>query len=188
VPLVPQKKVTNPKQDVDARLGGLIRRTITDRKLWLSLAVAFAIAYLGDEGGLRKVSEAVGTAQSQVGVAVAGVVLASLAVFIVFLDADYVELLDSVEPGVDADLEPFLFTMVVASLTAACGVWLIAVGDPIDTWVLRLAFGASTLCFNYLLFVMCELVWLLARHMRRRVRQVRDRSKRAKALAERTPR
>lgn len=184
----PSKKGANPTKESDARLGSLIRRTLTGWEFWLSLVIAAWIAVLGDEGGLREVGSAVGTAQSAVGIAVAGVVLAALAIFTVFLSEDYVELLASAEPGIEADLEPFLFTMVIAALAAGSGVGLVAVGKPVDTWVIRLMFFLSTFFFAYLLFLMRELVWVLARHTRLRARQIQLRKKRPAQLPERTPR
>lgn len=167
---------------LDKQMGGHLLGTLLGWEVLPSVCIGGAVGWFGDEGGLRAVSTAVGTAQSQVGVAVLGVVLAALAILIVFLSDEYVELLQKAGLGVMADIAPFKYTMTVAALTAASGVALIAIGNTVDTWLLRLLFGLSTFTFTYLLFVACQLVEFLSEHMRLRVMQIEARRAADEAL------
>jgi hypothetical protein len=90
----------------ERRMGGWFRETIVDPALWVTLVVSAVIAFVGNEGVLRSARTDIGIAQVGIGTALLGVALAGLAIFVVFLDEEYIRLLERVSPGVEADLWP----------------------------------------------------------------------------------
>lgn len=157
---------------IDRKMGGHLRRVVFDPALYATLLLAAAISIPGDEGGLRAVASGVGSALAQIGIALLGVVLAALAVLVVFLHEEYIELLEQLEPGIQGDLFPFQYTAFIASACAASGVALLALGQPSNTLVLRVTFFAAIWVFLYLLIITCQLVQFLTIHARVRVKQI----------------
>lgn len=162
---------------LDDALWGWGRSTLLDRALWGTFLVALGIAVLGDEGGLRTTSVAVGSAQAQIGIALMGVVLAGLAILIAFLDEEYILLLEELAPGAEADLFPFLHTAVVAAFSATTGVALILIGSPSDATILRIFFFFATWSFLYLIWIMLDLTRFVTGHLRARIRQIKAKSR-----------
>lgn len=158
---------------MDQAMGGWLRKTVFDPYLWIIVIICGLIAYFGDEKVLRSVSVNVGSAQVHIGTALLGIVLAGLAILVVFLDKKYISLLEDVPPGFDADLWPFKFTAFVAVICSAFGMTLILLGNP-STFVFRLLFGFSLWSFFYLLWTMFELVRFIAGHAKARVKQIQN--------------
>ena len=100
-----------------------------DPSLWITLTISALIASLGDEQVLRSVSATVGSAQVHIGTAFLGIVLAGLAIIVVFLDKKYIALLERVPPGFEADLWPFKYTAFIAVACSASGMALILLCD-----------------------------------------------------------
>jgi hypothetical protein len=156
---------------VDKIMGGWFPKIIRDPALWITLIVSLAIAFAGDEEVLRSVRVDVGVAQVQIGTALLGIVLAGLAILVVFLDEKYIALLEKVPPGFDADLWTFKFTALVAIICATFGMVLIILGMP-QVLVFRIVFWLSLWSFSYLLWVVFDLVKFIAGHAKARMKQI----------------
>ena len=161
---------------IDKAMSGWLRQTILDPFLWITLILSTVIAFIGDEKILRSVSIEVGSAQVHIGTALLGIVLAGLAILVVFLDEKYIELLEKVPPGFDADLWPFKFTAFIAVVCAASGMALMLLGNP-STLVFRLVFGLALWSFLYLLWNMFELVRFIAGHAKTRMMQIQKKKR-----------
>lgn len=162
---------------IDKVMSGWFRKTILDPSLWITLIISILIASFGDEEVLRSVRIAVGSAQVYIGTAFLGIVLAGLAILVVFLDKKYIALLEQVPPGFDADLWTFKFTGFLAVICSVFGMILILLGNP-GALVLRLVFCLSLWSFSYLLWTMFELVRFIAGHAKTRVKQIQINNKR----------
>ncbi|MEK7353235.1 MAG: hypothetical protein AABZ77_01850, partial [Chloroflexota bacterium] len=152
-------------------MSGWFRKTVLDPSLWITLVISILIALFGNETILRSVSQSVGSAQVQIGTAFLGIVLAGLALLVVFLDKRYIALLAKVPPGFDADLWPFKYTAFIAVICSGFGMILIIIGDP-RTLLFRFTFGFSLWSFSYLLWTMFQLVRFLSEHAKTRVTQI----------------
>lgn len=164
---------------VNRAMGGWLGKTIKDWALWVTCLLSITVALLGDETVLRCVKNDVGLAQIQIGTALLGIVLAGLAILVVFLDEKYIALLEKVPPGFDADLWPFKYTALVAIFCAVFGMVLIIIGYP-PTWLLRLVYWLSLWSFAYLLWVLFDLVKFIAGHAKARVSMIQKKDKEPK--------
>lgn len=174
-PSKPLREAPAPKLGrLDALLGGHLHRTVCSIDLWVTMFLSLAVSALGDEKALRTAGPVLGAAQMQVGTALMGVVLAALAVLVVFLDEDYLALLEKHAPGLVADLAPFMYTAVAGAICAALGVGLILVGSPENANSLRAMLFLSLWSFLYLLWIMVDLVALVTKHARNRAFQLRN--------------
>ncbi|MDP3064795.1 MAG: hypothetical protein Q8O40_16585 [Chloroflexota bacterium] len=160
---------------IDRAMGGWLQKTVFDWSLWVTLALSFAVAFIGDEKTLRSASVEVGSTQVQIGTAFLGIVLAGLAILIVFLDEKYIALLEQVGSGFDADLWPFKYTAFIAVVCAAFGYTLMVLGNP-TTLVFRLVFAFSLWSFSYLLLTMLDLVRFIAEHAKTRMKHIRNKN------------
>ena len=157
---------------IDRLMSGWFRKTLFDPFLWITLIVSVLISSLGDEQALRSASHAIGTAQVQTGSVFLGLVIAGLAILVVFLDKDYISLLEKAPPGVDADIWPFKYTAFVAVVCSLLGMVLIIVGYP-DVIIFRVLLCFSLWSFTYLLWTMFELVKYVAGHAKTRALQIK---------------
>jgi len=148
---------------------------ITDVALWITFILSGLIAFLGNESALRSARVAVGTAQVQMSAALLGIVLAGLAIFVVFLDRKYIALIESIF-GVETELFPFKFTAIIAILCLGFGMGLILLGEPI-TLLFRLVLWGALWSFAYLLWQIYELVKFLAEHAKARATQIQKEEK-----------
>jgi len=153
-------------------MAGWFGKTIKDWAIWITCIISLAIALFGDEGVLRCVKGDVGLAQIQIGTALLGIVLAGLAILVIFLDEKYIAILEKVPPGFDADLWPFKYTALIAIFCAVFGMALIIIGYP-PTWLLRLTYWLSLWSFSYLLWVLFDLIKFVAGHAKARVTMIR---------------
>lgn len=163
-------------KNVDKIMGGWFRETICDPALWVTLVAALAIAFGGDEEVLRSVRVNVGMAQVQIGTALLGIVIAGLAILVVFLDEEYIKLLEKVPPGFEADLWPFKYIALVAVICAAFGMLLILLGNP-PALIFRIVLWLSLWSFAYLLWVFFDLVKFIAGHAKARIKQIQKRKR-----------
>ena len=67
-------------------MGGWFKETITDRLLYITLVLSVLLGWLGDEKILRESLSNIGSAMVDLSGALLGIVIAGLAIFIVFLD------------------------------------------------------------------------------------------------------
>ena len=155
---------------LDNAMGGWLKEIIIDPVLWITLIVSGLIAFLGDEFVLRSARVAIGSAQVEMSAALLGIVLAGLAIFIVFLDKKYVALIESVF-GIKSELIPFKLTAIVAILCLGFGMGLIVIGEP-STLIFRLVLWGALWSFAYLLWQIFELVKFLAEHAKARAKQI----------------
>ncbi len=158
-------------QRIDRKMAGWFRKTICGLDLWCTFAISLAIAVFGNEETLRNVSSNIGLAQVQIGTALLGIVLAGLAILVVFLDEKYIKLLEQISPGFDADLWPFKATAFIAIVCAAFGMVLIIIGDPSEI-VFRSVLFFSLWSFSYLLWNMFDLIKFIAGHAKNRIEQI----------------
>jgi len=152
-------------------MGGWFRKIIFDPALWVTLVVSLVIAFVGNEAVLRSASTNIGIAQVGIGTALLGVALAGLAILVVFLDEEYIALLEKVSPGVEADLWPFKYIALIAIFCAAFGMALIIIGNP-PTLVFRIILWLSLWSFSYLLWIFYDLVKFVFEHAKARIKQI----------------
>ena len=157
-------------------MGGWFWKTLRDPALWVTLVISAIVAFCGNESILRSVRIDVGVAQVGLGTALLGIVLAGLAIFIVFLDEEYIKLLEKEPPGIDADLWPFKYIGLIAIICAAFGMLLIVMGEPHPT-IFRIILWLSLWSFSYLLWVFYDVIKFVVGHAKARVMQIQKTSK-----------
>jgi hypothetical protein len=155
-------------------MGGWFRETIRDPAPWVTLAISAIVAFCGNEEVLRSVRIDVGVAQVGIGTALLGIVLAGLAILIVFLDEEYIKLLQQVPPGIDADLWPFKYTALIAIMCAAFGMLLIVIGKP-HPLIFRIILWLSLWSFSYLLWLFYDVIKFVIEHAKARIMQIQKR-------------
>jgi hypothetical protein len=154
----------------DKAMSGWLKDTVVDPALWIILVASALIASLGDESILRSVRINVGSALVQMGATLLGIVLAGLAIFVVFLDKKYVALLEKIF-GIDAEIWPFKWTAIIAIICVTFGLGLIIIGEP-QVILFRIIFCGALWSFFYLLWEIYELVKYLATHAKARSKQI----------------
>lgn len=157
-------------------MGGWLRATIADPALWVTFVISLVIAFVGNEDVLRSARVDVGIAQVGIGTALLGIVLAGLTILIVFLDEEYIKLLEQVPPGIDADLWPFKYTALIAIICAAFGMLLIVIGKP-HPLVFRIILLLSLWSFSYLLWLFYDLIKFVIEHAKARIIQIQKRKR-----------
>lgn len=153
-------------------MGGWFKKYFWDIAIPISLVPSVLIAILGNENILRNARVDVGIAMVGMSSALLGIVLAGMALFVVFLDKKYVALLAQLL-GMDINLEPFDWTAKIGVLCALLGMGMIILGNP-SVLVFRVVFGIALFVFIYLLWQIYELVKYLAEHAKTRIMQMRQ--------------
>ena len=90
----------------DKPMTGWFKETILDPALLITLIASALIAFLGNENVLRSVRVDVGFALVEMGAVLLGIILAGLAIFVVFLDKKYIALIEKYFK-VETELWPF---------------------------------------------------------------------------------
>lgn len=159
------------------KMGGWgFKEIITDKALWITFTMTGLIAFLGNESALRSARVAIGSAQVEMSATLLGIVLAGLAIFIVFLDKKYIDLIERIF-GFESELMPFKFTAIVAILCLGFGMGLILLGEP-STLFFRIVLWGGLWSFSYLLWQIYELVKFLIEHAKARAKQIQIDNKR----------
>jgi len=151
-------------------MSGWLKDTVLDYALWITLIIAALVSFLGDEEVLRLARVNAGTALVEMGAVVLGIILAGLAIFVVFLDKKYIELLEKYF-SIETEIWPFKWTAIIAILCLGFGLGLILLGEP-STLVFRFVFCGALWSFTYLLWQIYELVKFLAEHAKLRAKQI----------------
>ncbi len=153
-------------------MGGWFKKTILGADLWITFVLSAIICIVADENVLRCIRVDIGMAQLQIGTALMGVVLAGLAIIVVFLDERYIKILEQVAPGLEADLWPFNYVALLAVICASFGMSLILIGYPPIT-IYRIIVGLSLWSFAYLLWNFYYLVKFIFGHAKVRMKQIK---------------
>ena len=154
----------------DKVMSGWLKDTILDPALWITLIASALIAFLGNENVLRSVMVNVGFALVEMSATLLGIILAGLAIFVVFLDKKYVALIEKYFK-VETELWPFKWTAIITILCLVFGMGLILLGEP-STLFLRFIIWGALWSFTYLLWQIYELVKFLAEHAKARAKQI----------------
>ena len=154
----------------DKVMSGWLKDTILDPALWITLIVSALIAFLGNENVLRSVRVDVGFALVEMSATLLGIILAGLAIFVVFLDRKYVALIEKYFK-VETELWPFKWTAIIAILCLVFGIGLILLGEP-PALVFQFVLLGALWSFSYLLWQIYELVKFLAEHAKARAKQI----------------
>lgn len=154
----------------DKAINGWFKDTILDPALWITLIASALIAFLGNENVLRSVRVDVGSALVKMSAALLGIILAGLAIFVVFLDKKYVALIEKYFK-IETELWPFKWTAIIAILCLVFGMGLILLGEP-PALVFRFILWGALWSFSYLLWEIYELVKFLAAHAKARSKQI----------------
>ena len=154
----------------DKVMSGWFKDTILDPALWVTLIVSALIAFLGDESVLRSVRVDVGSALVAMSAALLGIILAGLAIFVVFLDKKYVALIERFFK-VETELWPFKWTAIIAIVCLLFGMGLILLGEPHALFFRFIIWGALW-SFIYLLWQIYELVKFLTGYAKTRAKQI----------------
>jgi hypothetical protein len=153
----------------DAKWG--FKDFITDKTLYITLVISALITIFSNADYLRSVIVAAGSAMVEMSGALLGIVLAGLAIFIVFLDKKYIALIEKFYKIGD-EFFPIKTVVILSIFCLAFGLGLIILGKPPDV-ILRIVFGVALWNFSYLLWQIYELVkWLLG-HAKARAMQIR---------------
>ncbi len=151
-------------------MSGWLKDTIKDPALWITLIASALIAFLGNENVLRSVRVNVGFALVEMSATLLGIILAGLAIFVVFLDRKYVALIEKYFK-VETELWPFKWTAIIAILCLVFGIGLILLGEP-PALVFQFVLLGALWSFSYLLWQIYELVKFLAEHAKARAKQI----------------
>ena len=154
----------------DKAMHGWFKDTILDPALWITLIASALIAFLGNENVLRSVRVDVGFALVEMSATLLGIILAGLAIFVVFLDKKYVALIEKYFK-VETELWPFKWTAIIAILCLVFGIGLILLGEP-PALVFQFVFLGALWSFFYLLWQIYELIRFLAEHAKTRAKQI----------------
>ena len=154
----------------DKVMSGWLKDTIIDPALWITLIASALIAFLGNENILRSVRVNVGSALVEMSAALLGIILAGLAIFVVFLDKKFVALIERIFK-VETELWPFKWTAIIAILCLVFGIGLILLGEP-PALVFQFVLLGALWSFLYLLWEIYELVKFLAEHAKARAKQI----------------
>ena len=163
-------KEVHKMKRVNKLMNGWGKDTIKDPALWITFTASACIAFLGNENALRSVRVDVGSALVEMSAALLGIILAGLAIFIVFLDRKYIALIEK-HFNVGTELWPFKWTAITAILCLAFGMGLILLGEPC-TLLFRFIIWGALWSFSYLLWQIYELVKFLAAHAKARAKQI----------------
>jgi hypothetical protein len=155
---------------------GWFKDTILDPALWITLIASALIAFLGSENVLRSVRVDAGSAMVAMSAALLGIILAGLALFVVFLDKKYIALIEQYFK-IETELWPFQWTAIIAILCLAFGMGLILLGQPCAL-LFRFIICGALWTFSYLLWQIYELVKFLVAHAKARAKQIEIDSKR----------
>lgn len=147
------------------------KKIIKDPALWITLVVAILIVSFGDESILRSAMTQVGVSLIQMGAAFLGIVIAALAILIVFLDKKYIAIFQHFNVPFETQLRPFRHLAIAAIVCLGFGMALLLFGEP-PTAAFRFVFGAALWSFGYLLSQLFELVKFLIEHARTRMKQI----------------
>ena len=145
---------------------------ITDKPLYVTLVLSVLVAYFIGGEYLRSIVSSAGSAMVEMSGALLGVVLAGLAIFIVFLDKKYIRVIDRL---IRFENE-FFVIKTVTFLTITClifGIGLIVLGE-IPNWALRIIIGGALWAYLYLLVQIWELVKWLIEHAKARAMQAQQ--------------
>lgn len=151
-------------------MNGWLKDTILDPALWITLIASALIAFLGNENALRLVRVDAGSALVAMSAALLGIILAGLAIFVVFLDKKYIALIEEYFK-IETELWPFKWTAIMAILCIAFGMGLILLGEPCALFF-RFVLCGALWSFSYLLWQIYELVKFLVAHAKARAKQV----------------
>ncbi|OGN89873.1 MAG: hypothetical protein A2158_04535 [Chloroflexi bacterium RBG_13_46_14] len=151
-------------------MGGWFKETIADKFLYITLVLSVLLGWLGDEQILRDSQCNIGSAMVDLSGALLGIVIAGLAIFIVFLDIKYLELLKQIT-DIERNIWPFKWVSVLTILSLVLGMLLLVIGNP-PTIILRTIITVSIWSYLYLLIEMYRLIKFLTGHLRNRVKQL----------------
>jgi len=154
----------------DKVMNGWFKDTILDPALWITIIATALIAFLWDESTLLSVRINVGTALVAMSATLLGIILAGLAIFVVFLDKKYIALIEKYFK-IETELWPFKWTALIAILCVAFGMVLILLGEPC-TLLFRFIIWGALWSFSYLLWQIYELVKFLTEHAKARAKQI----------------
>jgi hypothetical protein len=157
---------------IDNAVGGWLKEVFRDPAFYITLVASALIAFLGDIEVLGSVKVNVGSALVQMSGALLGIILAGLAIFVVFLDKKYVALIERVFT-IESELGPFKLTALIAIFCLLFGMGLILIGEP-NNLLLRFIIWGALWSFLYLLWQIYELVKFLIEHAKNRVMQIRQ--------------
>lgn len=139
---------------------------IRDIYLYITLGLSVIVAYFIGGEFLRSIIVDAGSAMVEMSGALLGIVLAGLAIFVVFLDKRYISLIERLV-GFENE---FIAIKTVTVLTIIClvfGIGLIVLGE-LPNWALRLIVGGALWAYLYLLIQIWELVKWLIEHAKAR--------------------
>lgn len=113
-------------------------------------------------------------AGTELGVAsvLVGIILAGLAILVVFLNEEYLAILSRTKGGLQADIFPFWFTGALGVLSISFNVLVILFGADLVVGVQRIVLGASTWFFLWTVFAVLNLIAFVAGHVANRSRQI----------------
>lgn len=103
--------------------------------------------------------------------AILGVILAGLAIVVVFLDREYLKVLERAG-GVHADFFPFWFTAALAVVTVVLDVALVLIAEALPHAALRIAVGVVLWFALWTLFATLNLVAFVGAHGENRALQI----------------
>jgi len=154
----------------DKVMSGWLKDTIIDPALWITLIASALIAFLGNESVLRSVRVDVGSALVEMSAALLGIILAGLAIFVVFLDKKFVALIERFFK-LETELWPFKWTAIIAIVCLLFGMGLLLLGEP-HALFFRFILCGALWSFTYLLWQIYELVKFLAGYAKTRAKQI----------------
>lgn len=144
---------------------------LKDPYFYVALVLAGLIAILLPENTLKSVMVDLGMVIAGVSSALLGIVIAGLAIFLAFMDKEYIALVDK-HFGVGNELFPIKVTTILSIISLIFSLTLILIGES-STFIYRLISFGALWSYLYLLWQIWELVKWLVSHAKLRATQIR---------------
>src|SRR4030043_791671 len=143
---------------------------LKDIFLYITLVLSGLIAYFSNGEFLRSVVGNAGSAMVGMSGTLIGIVLAGLSIFFVFLNREYIGLIEKVSEFSN-ELIPFKTVAILTIICLAFGLGLILLGEP-SNLILRIVVGVALWVYFYLLEQIWELIKWLIEHSKARAMQI----------------
>lgn len=144
---------------------------LKDPYFYVALALAVLIAIFLPDKTLKSLMVDLGGVIAGVSSALLGIVIAGLAIFLAFMDKEYIALVDKYF-GIGNELFPIKITTILSIISLIFSLGLILIGESLIIIYRLISFGALW-TYLYLLWQIWELVKWLVSHAKLRATQIR---------------
>lgn len=140
--------------------------------VWAAILLASLLTKYAKTPFLLKQSMALFQAELGVVSAILGIILAGLAILVLFVDSEYLKILSKTLHGFSSSLFPFRFAATLATWSITSDIIMIVMSGNMTITVLRISFWINTLLFFWSVFATLNLVSSVSGHALNRGLQV----------------